>query len=153
VNIPSFLQEIRTSGIDIGLNDAKDKLVLDGPERVLTPGILDAIRKLKAELIEYLIPSPAQFMEPAHSQQNQMYQPDGPVDTFVSWRAGEMKITETYEAKDRLAVDVAPSEVMELKELAALADWRYGLKCGLIGQQCFLCRGIPCIGSTIWKVQ
>ena len=30
-------------------------------------------------------------------------------------------------------------------------DWRYGLRCGLDGHQCRVCRGIPCRGSGGWQ--
>jgi hypothetical protein len=42
--------------------------------------------------------------------------------------------------------------VIASDEQLSLVDWRNGLRCGISGRQCLLCRGAPCIGSTAWHL-
>lgn len=38
--------------------------------------------------------------------------------------------------------------VAQLKALASSTDWARGLRCGITGQACRLCKGVPCHNST-----
>lgn len=45
---------------------------------------------------------------------------------------------------------VMRDELEQLQAWLVTVDWRMGLRCGMSGQQCRICRGIPCLGSTEW---
>lgn len=140
MSITELLEDVRSAGLSMGLNTTGDKLVLEGPEDTLTTGLREQITAHKAELIALLqstLPTPPT-------------QPT-PISTATIWQVSEAEVAKVYETKATVPGGIPPYQRALAQQVwLATLDWRYGLRCGKTGQQCRVCKGIPCHDSAPW---
>lgn len=61
-------------------------------------------------------------------------------------------VARAYDTKATVPGQKPPLQQLEEQQAwLATIDWRQGLRCGLSGRQCKVCKGIPCHGSTEWE--
>jgi hypothetical protein len=126
ISIDVILDQLQSAGL--GLSAEGDQLKAQGPKSAMTPALAQHIRARKDELVALLS------------------QPKSPT------QAEELSIACAYDTKATIAGGKPPlQQVQELQDWLATIDWRYGLRCGISGQQCRVCKGLPCRGSKAWQ--
>jgi hypothetical protein len=131
-SISEVLGEARLAGLTI-TPDGVGGLSITGPKNAITPDLTARLRECKADLVAYLS-DPAALLVP---------------DFLRDIDEGE--IAKAYETKATIPGQMPPFQrVKALEAWLASIDWRYGLRCGKTGEQCVVCKGLPCINSIEW---
>jgi hypothetical protein len=128
-----ILATLESLGFAVAIEDGNVRVRSERPEAMMTSELAENIRTHKAELIAQL------------RRQEEFAQ------ILADALAKEAEIAKSYETRATLPGGVPPYQrVLQQQEWLSSIDWRYGLRCGISGQQCRVCKGMPCRDSTEW---
>lgn len=140
-SIQELLARVERAGLALYIADGR--LRVRGPKEAMTPD-------LDRELREHKDAIKAALLAP---------KTDGNPGVAARVAAGlseidEGAIAKAHETKSTVSGRKPPlQEVIEQQEWLASVDWSQGLRCGITKQQCRVCRGVPCQGSTEWGAE